>query len=175
MHCGGVILNAAGEVISLNPAAERYLHKYAELGTAVPGRAEWTSALRRLLGAGKDHMASDANLQIPIANGSKPRLVSRSRRVPSISDEGALTLVTLVDLTEPALPDAEMLQKLLGLTAAEARLALEIARGSRLRDAAETLGIETPMACSQLTSILAKTGTQHQSELVALLSRLTIV
>ena len=78
-----------------------------------------------------------------------------------------------VDPTEPPQPSADMLQRLLGLTAAEVRLALEIMRGLRLGEAAKAFGIEMPVARSQMVSIFAKTGTRHQSELIALLSRLT--
>ena len=175
MRCGGIILNAAGEVIRLNSAAERYLRTYAGLGSAMTSNADRTSALRRLLGTGNGHMASDADLWVPVTNGSKPQLVLHSRRVPSASDEGGLTVMTLVDLTEPPQPSAEVLQKLFGLTAAETELALEIARGLRLREAADALGIEMPMATAQMASIFAKTGTQQQGELVALLSRLTVL
>ncbi len=175
VHCGGIILNAASEVIRLNPAAERYLRKYAGLGSAMTGSADWTSALRRLLSTGEGHVASDADLRVPVAEDGKPQLVLHARRIPSASDEGTLTVITLVDLTEPPQPSAETLQRLFGLTAAETKLALEIARGLRLREAAEALGIEMPMATAQMTSIFAKTGTQQQGELVALLSRLTVL
>ena len=175
MHCGGIILNAAGEVIRLNSAAERYLRKYAGLSSAMTSSAEWTSALHRLFGTGEGHVASDADLRVPVAENGKPQLVLQARRVPSASDEGALTVITLVDLTEPSQPSAETLQRLFGLTAAETKLALAIARGLRLREAAEALGMEMPTATAQMTSIFAKTGTQQQGELVALLSRLTVL
>ena len=84
-------------------------------------------------------------------------------------------MMTLVGLTELSQPNADMLQRLFGLTAAEARLALEIARGVRPREAAKALGIEMPMARSQMASIFTKTKTQHQGEFVALLSRLTVL
>ena len=175
MRCGGIILNAAGEVIRLNSAAERYLRKYAGLGSAMTGSADWTSALRRLLSTGEGHVASDADLRVPVAEDGKPQLVLHARRIPSASDEGTLTVITLVDLTEPPQPSAETLQRLFGLTAAETKLALEIARGLRLREVAEALEIGMPKATAQMISIFAKTGTQQQEELVALLSRLTIL
>src|SRR5918911_4410455 len=93
--------------------------------------------------------------------------------VPSASNEGSLIMMTLADLTELSQPNADKLQRRFGLTAAEARLALEVVRGLRLREAAKALGIEMPMARSQMASIFTKTKTQHQGELVALLSRLT--
>ena len=80
--------------------------------------------------------------------------------------------MTLVNQTGLGQPTANRLQRLFGLTADEAKLALEMMRGLRLREAAEALGIEMPMARSQMVSIFVKTGTQHQSELVAFLSRL---
>ena len=84
-------------------------------------------------------------------------------------------MMTLVGLTELSQPNADMLQRLFGLTAAEARLALEMVRGLRLGEAAKALGIEMPVARSQMASIFGKTGTQHQGEFVALLSRLTVL
>ena len=83
--------------------------------------------------------------------------------------------MTLVNQTGLGQPTANRLQKLFGLTADEAKLALEMMRGLRLREAAEALGIEMPMARSQMVSIFVKTGTQHQNELIALLLRLTQV
>jgi DNA-binding CsgD family transcriptional regulator len=83
--------------------------------------------------------------------------------------------MTLMDQTGLEQPTANRLQRLFGLTAAEARLALEMMRGLRLREAAEALGIEMPMARSQMVSIFVETGTQHQNELVAFLSRLARV
>ncbi len=85
----------------------------------------------------------------------------------------SLTMTTLASLTRPPRLNADKLQRLFGLTAVEARLALEMARGLSLREALESLEIEMPIARSQMASIFIKTGTQHQSELVVLLSRLT--
>src|SRR5918912_898479 len=54
--------------------------------------------------------------------------------------------MTLVNQTGLGQPTANRLQRLFGLTADEAKLALEMMRGLRLREAAEALGIEMPMA-----------------------------
>jgi DNA-binding CsgD family transcriptional regulator len=119
-------------------------------------------------------MAGDADLWVPVADVGAPKLVLYSRRLAN-GDEGALTIITLVDLTEPAQPSGETLQRLFGLTAAEARLACEIACGASPSEAAAALGIEMLIARSQLSSILAKTGTQRQGALVALLARLAVL
>ncbi len=81
--------------------------------------------------------------------------------------------MTLVNQTGLGQPTANRLQRLFGLTADEARLALEMMRGLGLREAAKALGIEMPMARSQMVSIFAKTETRHYGELMVLLSRLT--
>ncbi len=75
--------------------------------------------------------------------------------------------------TESPQPIADTLHRRFGLTAAETRLALEIARGVHLREAAKVLGIEMPMARSQMVSIFTKTETRHYGELITLLSQLT--
>ena len=79
----------------------------------------------------------------------------------------------LINRTEALQPIADTLQKRFGLTAAETGLALEVARGVRLREAAKVLGIEMPMARSQMVSIFVKTETRHYGELMVLLLRLT--
>ena len=173
MRCGGIILNASGEVTQLNSAAKQYLCKYACV-PATTSPSDWTRALRWLIGSRKGHSAADADLWVPIANVGAPKLILYARRI-SNGEEGALTVLTLVDLSEPAQPSGETLQKLFGLTSAEARLALEIARGASPSEAAETLGIKIPTVRTQLSMIFAKTGAERQGELVALLARLTVL
>jgi DNA-binding CsgD family transcriptional regulator len=58
-----------------------------------------------------------------------------------------------------------------GLTPAEARVALGIARGETLASVAEAHGIAVTTAKTHLQSIFIKTGTHRQAELVALLAR----
>jgi DNA-binding CsgD family transcriptional regulator len=79
----------------------------------------------------------------------------------------------LINRTEALQPIVDTLQKRFGLTAAETGLALEVARGVHPREAAKVLGIEMPMARSQMVSIFVKTETRHYGELMVLLSRLT--
>ncbi len=65
--------------------------------------------------------------------------------------------------------DAASLQILFGLTAAETRLATHLVRGGSLPDFCRTYGVSRETAKSQLEALFDKTGTHHQSELVALL------
>ena len=63
------------------------------------------------------------------------------------------------------------LQKDLGLTVAEARLAAALAQGMSLKDYAAAAGIAEGTARVQLKSVFARTGTHRQAELVALIWR----
>ena len=57
------------------------------------------------------------------------------------------------------------------LTGRESELALHLAAGLTPTAAAEIMGLSVATARQHLKSVLAKTGTHRQAELVALLSR----
>jgi DNA-binding CsgD family transcriptional regulator len=67
-------------------------------------------------------------------------------------------------------PDAR-LRCTFGLTKAEARLAMHLAKGRSLACAVDTFGVRLSTLRSQLGQIYGKTGTNRQVELVALLHR----
>jgi DNA-binding CsgD family transcriptional regulator len=51
-------------------------------------------------------------------------------------------------------------------------MAIAIARGHGLKAAAETMGVAPTTARTQLQQAFAKTGTNHQAELAALVHRM---
>jgi DNA-binding CsgD family transcriptional regulator len=59
-----------------------------------------------------------------------------------------------------------------GLTAAETKVAIEIARGGCTAEIASGLNVAEATVRTQLKSILAKTDTHRQAELVGLLTRI---
>lgn len=71
---------------------------------------------------------------------------------------------------EPALPEIRQLRSHFGLTHAQARLAIEIARGEGLKASAQRLGIAITTGRSHLRRIFEKTDTRRQAELVRLIS-----
>jgi DNA-binding CsgD family transcriptional regulator len=73
----------------------------------------------------------------------------------------------------PVLP-MEYLQSAYGLRPKEARLACELAAGRTVEEAADTLAITYETARTHLRRVFVKTETSRQSELVALLVRLSI-
>jgi DNA-binding CsgD family transcriptional regulator len=72
---------------------------------------------------------------------------------------------------ECATPATSALQNLFGLTAAEASIAAALARGQSLEEIAASHGIRIGTARTHLKSILGKTGTNRQAQLVTLLLR----
>jgi DNA-binding CsgD family transcriptional regulator len=87
----------------------------------------------------------------------------------------ASVCICLTDLeTEGRLPDAP-LRDVFGLTPAEVRLAQAIFEGASVRQIAARFGISSNTVRVQLASIFAKTHTNRQADLVALLSRLSHV
>ena len=77
--------------------------------------------------------------------------------------------VVIADPDRQELLPADTLQKLFGLTPAEARLAVRLARGDALAEAAAELKITYATARTQLVVIFRKTGTRRQGELIKLL------
>lgn len=67
-------------------------------------------------------------------------------------------------------PSVKLLMGLYDLTRSEARIAAELTRGSTLQDAARAQSIRISTARAYLARIFSKTGTNQQSQLVALLS-----
>jgi DNA-binding CsgD family transcriptional regulator len=75
-------------------------------------------------------------------------------------------------LTDLPVPPAQALQECFDLTCAEVKLAQSLARGLSLEEAARHLNIKMSTARTQLASIFAKTGSQRQGKLIAILSRI---
>ena len=71
---------------------------------------------------------------------------------------------------EAALPDTQQLRSHFGLTDAQAKLAIEIAKGAGLKACARKLEIAVSTGRSHLKQIFEKTETRRQAELVRLIS-----
>jgi DNA-binding CsgD family transcriptional regulator len=96
-------------------------------------------------------------------------LVVASEREGDRSDKRFL-IVFASKPCEASLPDAEQLRGHFGLTDAQAKLAIEIARGEGLKACARKLGIAVSTGRSHLKQIFEKTETRRQAELVRLIS-----
>lgn len=92
-----------------------------------------------------------------------------SRQRPFLASiESAAAMILVSDPEQTAVPDEEVLKTLFGLTSAEARLTHLLAHGASLMEAAARLGLRRETVRSRVKTILQKTGTHRQAELVRL-------
>jgi DNA-binding CsgD family transcriptional regulator len=179
LSCAAVLLDAMGHVSRLNGAAD------ALLGSGLTVRHGRLRAMDR---------ASDVRLQALVHAGAsllpgrieqaEPVVIAR-QGIPWLLAEvtpmtsfvrdlfnGGDSLLCLTELNGQQKPSEDLLRLTFNLTAAEARLAKNLATGDGIAAASAELEISRATARTQLRMIFAKTGTRRQAELSALLSRL---
>ena len=175
MSYGGLLLDASGGVVRLNATAERHLREHAGMDNLPRTNGDWTRALRKLLGNRITRSAERTDFWLPIPGETERSLILYSRRLRDAEEQGPHTMVILLDLSEFPKPSLAVLQKIFDLTAAEARLAMQLAGGASLAQIAAANEISIATLRTQLASIFAKTNTSRQQELIALLARLSIL
>lgn len=182
---GGVfVLNGRREIALMNAAAERLLGD----GLTVVKRRLLASAAGRqpvldsLISSAFDRNQKDTGFDtvtLPRPSGKKPLFVQamplRSRRMLDRPEERAFAvegaLVLVIDPQHAGAAPHECL-RLLGLTAAEARLAALVGTGLRRREAAAALGVSEWTARDTIKHIYSKLDISSQGELVRLVDRL---
>lgn len=170
--CGALLMDRAGHCVLLNPLAAQILE--CETGVAaLPGTETVRAALGKLLRRGQGRFSLDADAWVLIPRPDKRDLVLHA--VPLGVELDPHTLLLLIDLHTAPKPNPEALQKMFDLTAAEARLALQLLDGGAPADIARRHGVSIATVRSQLASVFSKTRTGRQAELVALLARLSVL
>jgi DNA-binding CsgD family transcriptional regulator len=178
MGFGGLLLGTAGEVLALNRCARVLLSKVAVARPSDDELVLSREALKLLLRSETSTrftMNEDAWVVIPRPDDDSRPLVMHAVPIDNAGSSGPHTALVLVDLDTAPRPTPEALQKIFGLTLAEAKLAIEVARGKSLEDIAAETRISVSTARKQLASIFSKTNTHRQGELVALLARVSIL
>lgn len=182
---GVIVLNARREVTFMNPCAARL----AGDGLTLTGRRLHASlpdrqpALDRLIASAFEAPGLEAPqgpLALPRPSGGRPlfvqamplpgRAVRPDDGTIKADRQGALLLVVDPDDAPGAPVDA---LRLLGLTPAEARLAVLVGGGLRRRDAAALIGVSEWTARDTLKVIYSKLGVSTQGALVRLVDRLS--
>jgi DNA-binding CsgD family transcriptional regulator/PAS domain-containing protein len=181
----GVIMAAAdGRVLGANPAAEAMLRAGDGLGTQQglisAGAHALTIRLRAMIRAVADSRASGTagpnSLLLERPSGAGPYVIVI---LPLPREHRIMTTVARADVillvTDPARASATpaALLTALGLTTAEARVALALAGGERLEVIAEEHGVALSTVRSQLLAIFRKTGCNRQVDLIRFLDSIT--
>lgn len=175
---GVVVLDQNGQVLECNPAARGILD--LEDGLRVVGRqleATYANDNRKLQRLVRDALQRPQGASIGLTEAmsvSRPSgEISWGVVVQSISPdqwtEGKQrpsVAVFVRDTEGKSQPPVRLAQQLFQLTPAETALAIQLANGLSLEEAAEALNIRRNTARAHLRSIFSKTGVRRQTELV---------
>jgi DNA-binding CsgD family transcriptional regulator/PAS domain-containing protein len=176
-HKAAVVIDPFGRCLAINPAAEAMLGRDLMI---VRGRLTATDANseRQLQGliAGALQARSLAELPPPVVirrESKRPLIIDAVATPSSLGklDLGLQAVLLLTDLQPFEAGHADRLRRVFGLTAAEARLANQLAGGVTLAEASEQLSLSKETARTQLKAIFNKTRTNRQTDLVRLLER----
>ncbi len=176
-----IILDEQGKLLNTNAIAKTMLadgHGISLKGAHLHIAGRDTN--RRLQEALQAVIAAQQKRETSVVRAlSVPRGAGRSdlglviKPVPTSQwSEGQSSPCAAIFISDPDLQDSasqQVLGDLLGLTPAEANLAILLARGLSLAQASQTQNISPHTARAQLKSIFGKTGVSRQAELVRLI------
>ncbi len=167
--CGYLVLESRRKVVEANASARQIL---GSDGNTVQTLDQLTSAFRRLMDRAPNRPSLGSLSWVVVSSKDDAPLVLN--QIAEDMPDGA-SVVMLVDLDVHLEPNPFMLQRMFGLTMAETRLALQMARGDIPADVARDRRLSRTTVRSQLASVFAKTQTRRQAELVTLLARIAVL
>lgn len=178
---GVVLLSSMGNVVAANQLAKKIIETDDVFSNGNGGLGiDWGWRRLRLkdlvsrpeVAPGRNQPGEITSFTVPRTTGSKPISVLVSplenddeRRSP---DEPA-AIMFIGDPDRPTEIDQRRLTQLYGLSRAESRVIVLLAKGYRLDQCAETLGVAYETVRKHLKQVFGKTGTDRQAELVRLL------
>ena len=181
MLLGTVILDEAGTVLKTNSVAHHILRENDGLriaqGLLEAGYGAENRDLYRLIKLALQGITSTAGAVSQAMSISRPsgraKLGLALRSIPQgdwLETRHRPTVAVFIrDPESRSQASREMIQRLFGLTPAESSLALLLADGQSLDEAAVQLGVRKNTARAQLRAIFSKTGVTRQTALVRLL------
>lgn len=175
MGHGGLVLSTGGQVLALNACAQRLLCEMLGVDEAEVETLNGTgrAAVKTLLGQSRARVQFDSETWMLVERDDKRPLIMNAVPLEGADGEGAHTVLLMIDLERPPVPNPIALEQIFGLTPAEAKLATLLAQGATLAAAARSQGVCVATVRAHLRSIFGKTQTHRQAELVMLVSRLS--
>lgn len=178
MACGGILLGVDGRVVRMNAHAEALvgvgLNLLAGRLSAIDKIAD--EDLQRLIReVGPGGYSLNSHIDAPFAPlprpGGGPLAVYAMPLIAETPDlfQRANAILVIVDPDANREVRSDFLARAYRLTPAELRLANALAKGSDVKEISELFSISLHTARTQLKSLMAKTGTSRQSDLIALL------
>ncbi len=171
-----VIVSNDGHPLHANRHASQLLGTLSQghrdpLRPASAEEADRFRAALRLCSAGKlDTQA--VYFSLPRQDRAWPIIAELAPAAPSLAGPGTALVMLSDPMKSAAVEDPSVLQ-LLGLTAAEARIAAVVGSGLPPRETAMQLGLQESTVRSALKLIFAKLGIGRQAELVQIVARMS--
>ena len=177
-----LILDGRGRVVHASAEAERLLCELDGLSAGASGLRAATPALSsrlvamitRAVGVSGEPRGA-GTLHLPRPSGRPELTLVAVPLPPHAACPDAHHPAVLLQITDPlahATPHRALLAQAFELTPAEADVAADLLDGLSVREVAARSGRSIATVRTHLASVLAKTGTSRQSELVRLLMRL---
>lgn len=177
---GTVAINDEGSIIKMNPIAEHILNSgenlYINQGRLACHSPSLNQSLQQmLLSAGNTNSPKLVDsLTVPRVNTATPLYLTIKPRVSSefTSDMIAAHNMLFINAAEMHVTGSQSaLQRMLGLTKAEARLAIELANGLTVDDISEKLHISINTVRTHISRLYQKTDVNKQTALVSMVLR----
>jgi len=170
-----VMIDRGGEVLRLNPSAERLLGDDLKIVNRrlVSWNLNATRALDGVLHRLLWKLGEVKPVVLPRRVG-RPIIAypSRLSNTPYDCFAPAQVLIVFADLEARRQVDMQPLMDAFGLCLSEARVTSLLVRGMSIENAAESLGIAVSTARNQIKSVFEKTDTHSQGQLISLVSQL---
>ncbi len=169
---GTIILDQTGAITRTNAVADQLLDAgdgiRQDNGKLILGDSRYQKTIESLLTRIGD-IPAPVRFKLSRTIGHDLAVVARPIRVPAILRGGANLALFITVPGDDAQLDPAAIRDLFQLTRMEATLAVSLASGRSLVEAADALGIAHNTARAHLRSIFTKTGARRQSQLVHLL------
>lgn len=174
---GAILIGKRGQVLKANVKAGHHLGSGIAVvrGRLVATESGSNNALQGLLKSMEAPCPMHGSSCAALARRGAQPLLAYSVPIDFASYlNGAVGLLLLLDPQERREPPSSLLRQVFGLTPAEARLAIELAKGLDLNEIADLHAVSVGTLRVQLKSIFAKTQTKRQAQLAVLLARLSL-
>mgnify|MGYP002737279548 CR=1 FL=1 len=171
LGCSGVILNANRTAREIIDSEEALYLGSGGLGLKLPaGRFRFRDFLAGSSGDLKPDPGGETHtFSVPREGGRRPLtllIMPIKDRTQRRADRDPGAVLFIGDPERPVDIDPRQLVRMYNLSRAEARVAVLLARGMRLDQSAQHLGLTYETVRKHLKQIFAKTGTDRQAELV---------
>lgn len=182
MPMGIALLGCSGTVIAANRAARDIIDTddalylgSSGLGLKLPaGRFRFRDFLAGTLGEPRNEASGELHtFSVPREDGRRPitlLVMPVKDRTQRRADRDPVAVLFIGDPERPVDIDPRQLVRLYTLSRAEARVAVLLARGLRLEQCAQHLGLTYETVRKHLKQIFSKTGTDRQAELIRTLT-----